>query len=136
LASRLCTVLCDTNSDKSTLLEIGGIILPLERHEIYVTFAPTTDDTARTSLPKDVRIALKTHKRLFFSGGRTLHIASSIPAPPGYIFQASLLTLLSLEQQDKVSTPSERPRHGSDILAGTPPLGPRSVATSPRRQSP
>jgi hypothetical protein len=29
LAARLCTVLCDTHSDRSTLLEVGGIILPL-----------------------------------------------------------------------------------------------------------
>ena len=82
LSSRLCIVLFDTNSNKLTLLEVGGIILPLERDEIYITFAPTADDTARTPLPKDVRLALKIHKRLFFSGGLTLHIASSIPAPP------------------------------------------------------
>jgi hypothetical protein len=59
--ARLCTVLCDTNNDKSTLLDIGGIILPLERHVIYITFAPTADDTARTSLPMEIRPALKTH---------------------------------------------------------------------------
>jgi len=122
LASRLCTVLCDTNNDKSTLLEVGGIILPLERHEICVTFASTANDTARTFLPKDIRFALKTHMRLFFSGGLILDIASSIPAPPGYIFQAALLTLLCLEQHDEVLTPSERPRQGSDILAGIPPM--------------
>ena len=97
--------------------------MPLERHEIYVTFAPTTDDTARTSLPTDVRLALKTHKRLFFSRGLTLHIASSFPTPPRYIFHAALLTLLSLEQHEKVSTPFERPRQGSDILAGIPHQG-------------
>ena len=97
--------------------------MPLKRHEIYVTFALTTDDTARTSLPKGIRLALRTHKRLFFSGGLTLHIASSIPTPPRYIFQAALLSLLSLEHQDKVPIPSERPRHGSDILAGIPHQG-------------
>ena len=110
LAARLCTVLCDTNIDKSTLLEIGGIIVPIKRHEIYVTFAPTTDDTALTSLPKDIRLALETHKKIFFSEGLTLHIASSIHAPPGYIFQAAFLTFLCLEQTEKKPTPSERPR--------------------------
>jgi hypothetical protein len=123
LAARLCIVLCDMNSDKSTLLEIGGIIQPLEGHTIYVTFAPTADDTARTSLPKDIRLAFNTHKKLFFHGGLTLHIASSIPTPTGFIFQATILTLLSLEQEDKVPTPSKRSRQGSDILAGIPPQG-------------
>ena len=50
-------------------------------------------------------------------------MASSIPAHPEYIFQAALLTLLSLEQTDKVPTPTERPRQGSDILTGTTPQG-------------
>ena len=50
-------------SDKTTLLEIGGGgILPLERHTILVTFAPTVDDTARTALPKELRLALIHHK--------------------------------------------------------------------------
>ncbi len=54
LASRLCTILCEANTDKRTHLGIGGIILPLERHEIYVTFAPTAGDTTRTTLPKEI----------------------------------------------------------------------------------
>ena len=51
LAAKLCTFMCDTVSDKATLLELGGIILPLEHHSIIVTFAPTTDDTTKTALP-------------------------------------------------------------------------------------
>ena len=45
-------------------------------------------------------------------------MTSSIPVPPDYIFQATLLTLLSLEQTDKFPTPTDRPRQGSYILAG------------------
>jgi hypothetical protein len=103
-----------------TLLEIGGIILPLERHTIFVTFAPTAEDTSRTTLPKELRLALINHKKYFFKGGLTLRVTSSIPVPPYYIFQAALLTLLSLEQTDRVPIPTERPRQGSDLLAGIP----------------
>jgi len=75
----------------------------------------------RTFLPKEIRLALKTQKKLFFHGGLILYIASSISSPPGYIFLATLLTLISLEQEEKVPTPSERPCQGSDIMAGIPP---------------
>ena len=50
-------------------------------------------------------------------------MTSPIPVPPGYIFQAALLTLLSLEQTDKVPTPTDRPRQGSHLLAGIPAQG-------------
>ncbi len=63
-----------------------------------MSFAPSTDDTTRTALPKELRLALIHHKDHFFKGGLTLQVASSISAPPAYIFQAALLTLLSLEQ--------------------------------------
>ena len=122
-AARFCTVLCESNTDKATLRDAGGIVFPLEEHTIFVTFSPTADDTTRTSLPKEVRLALKNHRRFFFRGGLTLHVASSIPAPPGYIFQAALLTLLTLEQLEVVPTPSERPRQKADILAGSPTPG-------------
>ena len=72
LAAKFSTVLCDTVSDKTTLLEIGGFILPLERHMIFVTFAPTVDDTTRTALPKELRLALIHHKKYFFEGGLAL----------------------------------------------------------------
>jgi len=117
LAAKNCTALCDTVNDKTTLLEIRGVILPLERHTIFVTFAPTVDDTVRTALPKELRLALIHHKKYFFKGVLTLQVASSIPVSPDYIFHAALLTLLSLEQTDKVPTPTERPRQGSDLLA-------------------
>jgi hypothetical protein len=51
LDAKFCTVLCDTVSDKANLLELGGVILPLEHHSIIVTFAFTTDNTTRTALP-------------------------------------------------------------------------------------
>ncbi len=86
MAAKFCTVLWDTVSDKTTLLEIGGVILPLERHTIFVTFAPTGDDTSRTTLPKELRLALINHKKYFFKGGLTLQVTSSIPVPPDSIF--------------------------------------------------
>jgi hypothetical protein len=110
LAAKFCTVLCDTVNDKTTLLEIGGVILPLKQHTIFVTFAPTADDMSRRTLPKELILALINHKKYFFKGGLTLQVTSSIPVPPDYVFQAALLTLLSLEQTDKVPTPTERPR--------------------------
>ena len=51
-----------------------------------MTFAPTVDDTARTALPKELRLALIHHKKYFFNGGLTLQVTSSIPAPPDYMF--------------------------------------------------
>jgi hypothetical protein len=68
LAAKFCTVLCDTVSDKTTLLEIGRVILPLERHTIFVTFAPTVDDTTRTALPKELGLALIRHKNTSSKG--------------------------------------------------------------------
>jgi hypothetical protein len=35
---------------------------------LYVTFAPTMDDTIRTSLSKEVRVALQSHHTLFYQG--------------------------------------------------------------------
>jgi len=63
LAANFCTALFDTASDKTTLLEIGGggVIRPLERHTIFITFAPTVDDTVRTVIPKELRLALIHH---------------------------------------------------------------------------
>ena len=59
LAAKYCTVLCETVSDKTILLEIGGgVILPLEQHTIFITFVPTADDTTRSALPKELRLAL------------------------------------------------------------------------------
>ena len=52
-----------------------------------------------------------------------LTVASSILAPPSYIFQMALLTLLGIEQTDKVSTPTERSRHVSDVIANVTPMG-------------
>jgi hypothetical protein len=88
-----------------------------------VTFAPTADDTSRTTLPKELRLTLINHKKYFFKGGLTLPVNSSIPVPPDYIFQAALLTLLSLEQTDKAPTPTDRPRQGTHLLAGIPAQG-------------
>jgi len=50
-------------------------------------------------------------------------VASSIVVSPDYIFHAALLTLLSLEQTDKVPTPTERPCRGSNLIAGIPAQG-------------
>ncbi len=34
LAARFCTVLCESNTDRATLRDVGGIVLPLEHHTI------------------------------------------------------------------------------------------------------
>ena len=121
LAAKFCTILCDTVSDKTTLLEIGGVILPLDCHTIFVTFAPTVDDTARTAQPRELRLALIHHKKHLFKGDLTLQVVSSIPVSPDYLFQAALITLVFLDQTDKMIAPTERSRHGSDVLAGIAP---------------
>ena len=95
----------------------------MARMTLYLTFAPSADDTIRTSLPKEIRLALKSHKKLFYQGGLLLTVASSISAPPAYIFQMALLTLLSLTQTDEVPTPTERPRSVSDFAANVAPMG-------------
>jgi len=62
--TRLSSVLCDTIDNKDTLLNRGGIILPLGNMTLFLTFAPTADVTIRTSLPKEIRLALGSHKTL------------------------------------------------------------------------
>jgi hypothetical protein len=61
-------------------------------------------------LPRELILALIHHKKHFLKGGLTLYVTTSIPVPPGYIFQAALLALLSLEYTNKVPTSTERPR--------------------------
>jgi hypothetical protein len=120
---RFCTVLRGCVSDKVLLTNCGGIVLPMAMMRLYLTFARTAVDTVRTSLPKEIRLALKSHKNLFYSGGLVLSVASSISAPPAYIFHIALLTLLSLEQTDQVPTRAERPRGVSDFDAKVAPIG-------------
>ena len=64
---------------------------------LFLTFSPTTDDTICTSLPKEIRLALRIHKALLYNGGLLLTVTSSIVAPPALIFQIALLSLLCLE---------------------------------------
>ncbi len=79
--------------------------------------------TVRTFLPKEIRLALRSHKALFFPGGLVLSVTSSISAPAVFIFQMTLLTLLCLEQLDQVLTPTERPRPASEEATGRAPQG-------------
>lgn len=123
LQSRFCSVLCETTSDQDALLNCGGLVIPFGHMSLFVSFAPSMDDTLRTSLPKEVRIALRSHKALFYSGGLTLVVTSSIPLIPAALFQLALLTLLSLHQGDMVPTPTERPRVVSDVIADVTPQG-------------
>ncbi len=58
----------------------------MELHTVFITFALTSDDSTRTALPRELRLAFLSHKNLFFKGGLTLQVASSIPAHPEYIF--------------------------------------------------
>ena len=52
LQSRFCSVLYDTTSDQDTLLNKGGLVVPLGGIFLYVSFSSTMYDTLRTSLPK------------------------------------------------------------------------------------
>ena len=89
-SARHCNVLCNTVRDKTTLLEIGGVILPLELRTIFITFAPTADDTTHTTLPKELRLALLSHKPLLQGGphpiGGLVH-----PKPSGIHLSGSAL---------------------------------------------
>jgi len=82
LAAKFCTVLCDTVSDKTTLLEVGGVILPMGSHTIFVTFVPTVDDTAKTALPRELRLALIHHKKTLLQGK---------PHPPSGVLNPGLI---------------------------------------------
>jgi hypothetical protein len=115
--------MCDTGSDTDTLENCGGIILPMGQMSLYVTFSPTADDTVRTALPKKIRLALRSHKALFFPGGLVLSVTSSISAPAVFIFERTIFTLLCLEQLDQVPTPIERPRPASEEATGHAPQG-------------
>ena len=66
--SRFCSVLYDTTNDHDTLFNCGGIVLPMGQMPLYVTFAPSMDNTLRTSLPREARIALPSHKAVFYKG--------------------------------------------------------------------
>jgi hypothetical protein len=123
LQTPFCSVLCDTVSDNDTLLNCGGLILPMGQITLFLTFAPTADDTIRTSLPKEIRLAFRSHKALFYQGGLMLTVTSSILAPPSYIFQMALITLLSINQTDKAPTPTEGPRQVFDVIANVTPMG-------------
>ncbi len=95
--TRFCAVICETGSDKDTLENCGGIILPMGQISLYVTFSPTADDTIRTSLPKEIRLVMRSHKALFYPGGLVLSVTSSISAPALFIFQNTLFTLMCME---------------------------------------
>ena len=123
LQTRFFSVLCDTVSDKDALLNCGGLILPMGQMTLFLTFAPTADDTTRTSLPMEIKLTPRSHKTLSYQGGRLLTVASSFPAPPAYISQIALLTLLCIEQANKVLTPTERPRQLSDVVSNVTPMG-------------
>ncbi len=68
LQSRFCSVLCDTTSDQDTLLNSGGMVIPMGGIPLYVSFSTTTDETIRTSLSRELRVALRSHKEHFYSG--------------------------------------------------------------------
>jgi hypothetical protein len=86
LQSRFCTVLCDTTSDQDALLNWGGLVLPFRHMSLYVSFSPSMDDTPRTSLPKEVRIVIRSHNALFHQGGLALIVSSSMPLTQRHYF--------------------------------------------------
>jgi hypothetical protein len=64
--------MCDTIRDKDTLLNCDGIIPPMGQMSLFLTFAPTADDTIRTSLPKEIRLMLRSRDALFYQRGLVL----------------------------------------------------------------
>jgi hypothetical protein len=69
MLGRLCSVLCEAVSDKDALLSFRGLILSFGGMTLFLNFSPTTDATIRTSLLKEIRLALRSHKALFYQGG-------------------------------------------------------------------
>ena len=61
LQTRFCSVICETVSDKDTLINFGGLILPFGGMTLFFTFSRTADDPLRTSLLKEIRLALRSH---------------------------------------------------------------------------
>ena len=108
-------------NDKDALFSFGVLILPSGGMALFFTFAPTADDTIRNSLPKEIKLTLRSRKALFYNGGLLLTVTSSVAVPPAFIFQMALITLLCLEQADQVPTPTERPRQISDAIADVTP---------------
>ena len=100
LQNRLCSVLCETVSDTDALFSSRGLILPFGVMTLFLTFSPTADDTILTSLPKEIKLAMRSHKAMFYTGGLLLTVTFSVAAPSALIFQMALLTLLCLEQAD------------------------------------
>jgi len=86
LRTRFCSVFCEIVSDKDALLSSGSLILPFGGMTLFLTLSPTTDDTIRTSLPKEIRLALRSYKAPFYQGGLLLTLTSSVAAPPAFIF--------------------------------------------------
>ena len=68
LQTIFCSVLCESVNDKDALLNYGELILPFGGMSLFLTFSPTADDTIRTSLPKEIRLALSSHKAIFYTG--------------------------------------------------------------------
>jgi hypothetical protein len=97
------------------------MILPIGGMNLFLTFSPVTEDTIRTSLPKEIRLALRSPKAIFYQWGLILTVTSSIAAPLAFIFRIAMITLLCLEDADKVPTPTERPRKVSDVIADIAP---------------
>ena len=117
LHTRLFSVLCEIVTDKDALLNFGGMILPFGGMTLFLTFSSTADETIRTSLPEKIKLALRSHKAMFYNGGLLFTVTSSVAAPPAFNFQIALLTPLCLEHADQVPTPTERPRQISDVIA-------------------
>ena len=90
---------------------------------LFLTFSATSDDTIRTYLPKEIRLALRSYKALFYQGGLLLTVTSFVAAPPAFIFHIVLLIFFYMKQADQVSSSIERPRQVSDVIADIAPRG-------------
>ncbi len=63
------------------------------------------DETLRNFLPKEVRIALRSHKALFYQGGMVLCVSSSVPLTTTALFHLALLILLCLHHETRSPPP-------------------------------
>ncbi len=98
-------------------------MVPFGHISLFVTFASSMDATLRTFLSKEIRIALRSHKALFYQGGLVLSVSASTQLPPQALFQLALFTLICIHQGDMVLTPTKRPRQISDVIADVPSQG-------------
>ncbi len=103
--------------------------MPIGHMSQYVTFAPSMDDTLRTSFPEGVRIALRSHKALFYQRGLGPECLLFNPADPNGTFPTGAADL-ALPTLGGLGPPSHgTPENGLRRDCGHP--SPESLHGSP-----